>query len=181
MKIAPQIVFRGLQRSDAVEAAARAKVNKLEQFCGDIMSCRVEIDELEKHKRQGQPFGVRIHVKLPKHELTVDRVENEDVYVALRDAFDDMKRQIEDAVRRIRGQEKLHPGTLHGEVVRLVPEERHGFIRTPDGDEYYFGADNVVGVPFEHVQAGAQVQFIPELAGQGKQAKRVSLGKHEFD
>ena len=50
--------------------------------------------------------------------------------------------------------------------------------RTPDGDEYYFGADNVTGVPFEHLQVGTQVQFIPEVAALGRQAKRVSVGKH---
>jgi hypothetical protein len=36
----------------------------------------------------------------------------------------------------------------------------------------------VSGVPFEHLQPGTQVQFIPEVAAQGRQAKRVSIGKH---
>jgi hypothetical protein len=31
-------------------------------------------------------------------------VQDEDVYVALRDAFDDMTRQLEDSVRRVRGR-----------------------------------------------------------------------------
>jgi ribosome-associated translation inhibitor RaiA len=31
----------------------------------------------------------------------VNRVEHEDVYVALRDAFDDMRRQVEDTMRRM--------------------------------------------------------------------------------
>jgi len=52
-----------------------------------------------------RPCTVRIDVTLPNHELSVDRVHDVDVYIALRrGAFDDMKRQAEDAVRRTRGQ-----------------------------------------------------------------------------
>jgi hypothetical protein len=41
---------------------------------------------------------------MPGQELTISRVHDENVYVALRDAFDGMKRQVEDAVRRARRQ-----------------------------------------------------------------------------
>ena len=178
MKQPLQIRFLGIEPSDAVESAARTKADKLDTFCPDIMSCRVSIEQTHKHRHQGRPFAVRVNVTLPDHELSVDRVHDEDVYVALRDAFDDMKRKLEDAVRRTRGQEKLHPTLLHGEVVRFGDEGQCGFIRTPEGDEYYFGADNVSGMPFEHLQIGTEVRFIPEVAEQGRQAKRVSVGKH---
>ena len=166
--------------SDAVEANAREHIEKLEEFAPDIMTCRVSIDLEQKHKHQGRPYGVRIDLTLPGHELVVNRVQHEDVYVALRDAFDSMKRQLEDVVRKRRGQEKQHAVPLHGEVIRLDDEGGFGFIRTPDGDEYYFGRDNVAGATFDQVQAGSVVQFIPELAGEGLQAKRVSLGKHRM-
>jgi len=178
MKQPVEIRFLGMEPSEAVASTARAKAYKLDRFCPDLMSCRVSIELLHKHQHQGRPYAVRIDVTLPEHELSVDRVNDEDVYIALREAFDDMKRQVEDAVRRTRGQEKLHPTPLHGEVVRFDEAGRCGFIRTPDGNEYYFAPDNVAGVPFEHLQVGMQVQFIPELAAQGRQAKRVSVGKH---
>ncbi len=108
MRLPLQISFQGMDRSDAVEAAVREKARHLERFSGGIMSCRVAVDLLQKHHRQGRPFGVRIDLTLPGRELVVNRVENEDVYVALRDAFDDMKRQLEDAVRQRRGLEKHH-------------------------------------------------------------------------
>ena len=63
-------------------------------------------------------------------------------------------------------------------MVRFADEGRCGFISTPNGDEYWFDPDNVAGVPFEHLELGAQVQFVPDVAGQGRQAKRVSIGKH---
>ena len=94
MKLPLQVAFLGMEPSAAVEAAAREKAARLDHFSPDIMSCRVEIDLSHKHKHQGRPYAVRIHLTLPRHELTVDRVENEDVYVALRDAFDNMRRQV---------------------------------------------------------------------------------------
>lgn len=176
-----EIRFLDMEASETIENVARAKAAKLEQFHQGLMSCRVSIQRLHRHKRQGQPYAVRIDVTWPGHELCVDRVQHEDIQIALREAFDDMKRRLEDAVRRDRRQEKVHPLPLHGEVVRVNAEDRCGFIRTPDGDEYWFGPENLADdLPFEHVEPGAKVQFLPEVAAQGRQAKRVSFGKHSF-
>ncbi|MGE5867032.1 MAG: HPF/RaiA family ribosome-associated protein, partial [Rhizobacter sp.] len=164
--------------SPAVEALAREKALKLDRYCPDIISCRMVIEHLNKHQHHGRQFAVRIHVTVPDHELAVDRVVSEDVYVALRDAYQDMRRQLEDTTQRRRGFEKLHPTPLRGEVVRFDGDGQAGFIRTGDGDEYYFDGSNVVGQPFEHLSIGATVQFIPEVGQQGRQAKRVSTGKH---
>jgi ribosomal subunit interface protein len=179
MKQPLQITFHGMQPSDAVEDAVRRKCEHLERFATDIMSCRVVVDLQEQRQRQGRPFGVRIELTLPGRDLVVNRVRNEDVYVALRDAFDDMKRQLEDTVRQRRGDEKEHARELHGEVARLNDEEGFGFIRTPDGEEYYFGRDNLASGRFEQLKPGVPVQFIAERAAEGPQAKRVSLGKHQ--
>jgi ribosomal subunit interface protein len=180
MKMPLQIVFHGLEPSAAIEAAAREKAGKLDQFSADIMSCRVTIELEHKHHHQGRPFAVKIDLTVPGHELRVDRVAHEDVYVALRDAFDHMKRRLEDVVQRTRGQQKHHAEPLHGTVARLDVNERFGFIRTPDGDEYWFGPDNLESARFETLQVGVAVQFLPEVAAEGRQAKRVSLGKHHF-
>ena len=180
MKLPLRITFHGMERSDAVEASAQQRAAHLERFCSEILACRVVVDLLQKHSHQGRPFGVRIDLTLPGRELVVNRVENADVYVALRDAFDDMKRQLEEAVRLRRGKEKLHPRELRGEVVRLNGEDGFGFVRTPDGEEYYFNRFNLAGARFEQVEVGCEVQFIADLAAEGPQAKRVSLGKHRL-
>lgn len=108
MKQPLQIRFLGMEPSEAVASSARKRADKLDRFCPDIMSCRVSIELVDKHQHQGRSFAVRVGVTLPDHELSVDRVHDEDAYVALREAFDDMKRQIEDSVRRTRGQTKQH-------------------------------------------------------------------------
>jgi len=178
MKQPLHIQFHGMEASDAVESKAREFADKLDAMAPDLMACRVNIDLEQKHKQQGRPYGVRIDLTMPGHELVVNKVQDEDVYVALRDAFDNMRRQLEGVVRKRHGQEKPHALSLHGEVVRLDDVSGTGFIRTPDGDEYYFSRDNLADTPFEHVQTGSTVQFIPEVGSQGRQAKRVSLGKH---
>lgn len=104
MKQPLQIRFVGVDPSEAVETAARAKAEKLDLFRPDIMSCRVTIELVARRQQQGRPFAVRIEVTVPDRVLMVDRVQDEDVYVALRDAFDDMTRQLEDSVRRVRGR-----------------------------------------------------------------------------
>lgn len=178
MKQPLDIRFLGLEPSPAVEAAARDKAARLDRFFPALMACRVTIELEHRHKHQGKPYAVRIDVTLPGHELGIDRVQDEDVYVALRDAFDAMRRRIEDTARSMRGQEKLHPTPLHVEVVRFDDADRCGFIRTADGNEYWFGPENMAGAPFEHLGIGTEVQFIPEVAAEGRQAKRVSPGKH---
>lgn len=180
MKQPLRITFHGMEASPAVEEAARIRAALLDRFTSDIMSCRVVVDLLQKHRHQGRPFGVRIDLTLPGHELVADRVEDEDILVALREAFDNMKRQLEDRARLRRGDKKHHPLELHGEVVRLNASEGFGFIRTPDGDEYYFAGDNLASGRMDQLEEGTAVQFITDQAAQRLQAKRVSLGKHRM-
>lgn len=178
MKQALQIRFLGMEPSDAVETAVREKAAKLDEFRPDLMACRVTVELIDRHRHQGRHFAVRIDATLPGHEVVVDRVQDEDVYVALRDAFDDARRQIQDSSRRDQRHVKEHAVTMHGEVVRFDADGRFGFIRSADGDDYWFGPENAADVPFEHLQIGTKVQFVPEVAAEGRQAKRVSTGKH---
>ncbi len=102
VRLEPEIVFSHLLPSEALEAAIRRKVAHLTQFCQDLHACRVVVEPVQRHARQGRPFEVRVEVRLNRQELVANRSRHEDVYVALRDAFDDMRRQLEDAVRRRR-------------------------------------------------------------------------------
>lgn len=110
MKEAPDIRFVGMEPSGALASAAREKAAKLELLCADISSCHVVIEMPHKHRQQGRPFAVRLELTLPGHTLSVSRVEREDAYVALRDAFDSMKRQLEDWTERI--HEPGRPGEI---------------------------------------------------------------------
>ena len=102
MKFPVYIQFHGMTPSDALAASAREQALKLGAFSSSIMACRVGIDLLQKHSHQGRPIGVRIDLTIPGYELVVSRVEHVDGYVALREAFDTMKRQLDDVVSKRR-------------------------------------------------------------------------------
>ncbi len=173
MKVVLQVTFRDMPRSDAVEAEIRRRAEKLEEFCDRIMSCRVTVETPAAHKHQGKLFSVHVDVKVPGEEIaSTRRHEHEDVYVAIRDAFDAVRRRLEDYVRRSRGDTKRHEPLLHGRIVRLF-DDGHGFIEDGEGNEYYFDDASVAG-PGDRLVVGTAVEFLGEAAAQGLQAKRVT-------
>ncbi|OFZ71560.1 MAG: 30S ribosomal protein S30 [Betaproteobacteria bacterium RBG_16_64_9] len=178
MKIPLQITIRDIPASDALEARIRKKAAKLEEFHPRITRCRVMVEEARKHHHRGRQFSVRLDVRVPGREIAVTREHDEDVYVALRDAFDDAGRQLEDVAREMRGDIKAHDVPQHGKVTRLITDEGYGFIETEDGRELYFSRDNVMHPTFEELSYGTPVQFIEDWADEGPQAKRVSVGRH---
>jgi len=174
-----QITFRNFPSSEAVEGRIRAKAAKLEEFDPHIMSCHVVVEELDRHHHQGRQFTVRLDIRVPGHEVVVDRDHHEDIYVALRDAFNAAGRKLEEVVRARRREVKAHEVPQHGKVVRLFAAEGYGFIETVDGREFYFSRDNVVEPSFDRLEIGSAVQFVEDTVGAGRQhATRVSAGKH---
>lgn len=178
MKSILQITIRDMPHSDALETQIREKAEKLEKFYPQIISCRVVVDVPHKHKHQGRAFNVRLDITVPGNELVVNHDADEDVYVALRDAFNAAKRKLEDYARRQRRDIKTHAPVFHGKVVRLVEGEDYGFIESLDGRELYFHRDNLADNDFDQLTIGGEVQFIEDVADEGYQAKRVSTGKH---
>ncbi len=114
MPIQPiQVVFRNLDASAAIEAAVRERAEKLDRYYDRIMGIRVAVESPHKHQRRGKLYSVRIDVTVPDGELAVSRSpaadhSHEDIYVAIRDAFDAMRRRLEDYARIRRGQVKRH-------------------------------------------------------------------------
>lgn len=111
MQIPLQITIRDFEHSEALETHIREKAKKLDEFFDHIMSCRVVVEVPHKHHHQGKQFNVRIDLGVAGGEIVVNRDHAEDVYVALRDAFDATKRQLEDYVSKLRGDVKMHEPT----------------------------------------------------------------------
>ena len=121
-----QITIRDVEHSEALEAHIRGKVEKLEEFFKHITSCRVVVEVPHKHHHQGKQFNVRIDIGVPGSEIVVNRDHAEDIYVALRDAFDAAKRQLEDYARKIRGDIKTHEPRRTSEGEAGVQEDESG-------------------------------------------------------
>ena len=107
MQLPLQITFRHMASSAAVEDNIREQVGYLEQHFDRITGCRVVIDSPPAHRNKGGPFSVHIDLTVPGREFFVnsardDHTQHMDVYVAIRDAFDALKRQLEGHVGRRR-------------------------------------------------------------------------------
>lgn len=184
MKLPLQVTFRRMEHSDTLEQAIREHVEELEQFYSDIMSCRVMVEPHSQHHRQGNIYHVRIDLTLPGKELVVSREADqnhahEDVYVAVRDAFNAMRRQLEDVARKQRGKVKAHEAVPHGRISQLVPDQGYGWITSADGREFYFHQNSLLNIDFEDLELGSEVRFAEEMGEEGLQASSVSIvGKH---
>ena len=119
MQQALQINFRNLEHSDAIEAAVRKHADKLVQLNSDITSCRVTIESPHKHHYKGKLYHVVVDVKVPGKELVVSRMPDdekahEDVYVAIRDAFDAANRRIQQFTAKRRARSKGRGASYNG-------------------------------------------------------------------
>jgi len=108
MQVPLQVTFRQIQQSAPLEAAIRESAARLDVVGADITSCRVVVEERARHRSNGREFNVRVDLRVPGRELVVNRAHHEDAYVAVRDAFDDARRQLEEALRIQRGDVKSH-------------------------------------------------------------------------
>lgn len=100
MQFPLQITLRGMAHSEALASEIRDRAAKLEQFHPDIISCRVVVEVAARHRQQGREFRVHVDARLPGREVATDHSHDEDVFVALRQAFDAAHRQLEDHARR---------------------------------------------------------------------------------
>jgi cold shock CspA family protein len=199
-----QVTFRGLSHSDALESEVRERVAWLEQFYNRIVRCRVRIELPHRHRHDGRHFRVRIELTIPggapivvSHEPSLHprlkdveegahhkETEIETVHryasVAVREAFDAARRQLEDFAREQRGAVKTHEIPAHGEVVELAKDEGYGFIQAGE-DRFYFHRDSVLDDAFDELSIGTGVAFVEEKGKKGPQASTVRvLGKHHY-
>ena len=175
MRLTPQVTLKDIPHSDAVEAKIREKVTKLERFHSRIMGCRVAVESPQRRQHQGKLYTVRIDITVPGEELVINRVENEDLYVAIRDAFDAANRKLEEQARRQRGDVKAHVEPPRGRVAKIYPDKDHGFIETNDGREIYFHRNSLIDLDFDRLKEGAEVVFLEEQGEKGPQAFRVAV------
>lgn len=175
----PTITIRDLPNSPSLEDHIRKKADKLNQFYQRINSCRIVITMPQKHKHNGKLFCVRIDLTVPGKEIVVNRKKDEDIYVAVRDAFHAVERQLETYARKQRGDVKTHENSTKGVIARMFHEEGYGFIRGNDGNEYYFSDASIV-VPnnFLQLKVDDAVEFIGLPGNDGLQASRVIREKH---
>jgi ribosomal subunit interface protein len=99
----PQITYRGMPHSPAMDARISELAAKLDEFHPRITRCHVVVVEADHHKSKGNLFEVHIDLHIPGSDIVATQKANENAYAAITEAFEVVSRQIEDTVRRQRG------------------------------------------------------------------------------
>jgi ribosome-associated translation inhibitor RaiA len=115
MTFAPEIVFDNMEPSEAIAAKVREKAQKLAKIHPRLTNLRFVIDAPHRHHHKGKIYNVKIAIGLPGHpEILVSSHDqnpaHEDVYVALRDAFEAARRRLVDTVERRQSEDRAHRG-----------------------------------------------------------------------
>lgn len=116
MTLAPipiDIVFDGMDASDALRARIERRARQLARFARDVADCHVTVRACERHHRRGNRYNVHARVTLHGHTIEAGQtptpdLSHDDPYVAVTHTFDSLRRRIEDHVRRRRGDVKAH-------------------------------------------------------------------------
>jgi ribosomal subunit interface protein len=172
MAIPLEITMLDIEKTPLIEERIQKKVDKMSQYFDRIESCKVVVEEPQKHKHQGKLYNVRIEVIVPGKQLVANKHPNEDLYVAMRDSFLAMYRQLEGFSHKIRGDTKNHSDVMRGSIDRLFSD--YGFIKTPEGIEYYFHESNVQSPSFDELKVGSLVSFLEVESGDTLQAGHIS-------
>ena len=182
MQVPLEISFHNMPSSQSAENVIRQKVSKLEKIHDHIISCRVVVDKPQEHRDSGNPYQVRIDIKVPPgHDIIVDRNIGDDTMhldldAVIRDAFDRAERQLKRLLEKQRQDVKVHPEQQTVALVdKIFKEKGYGFLRSVDGREIYFHKNSVLNDDFDRLEVGTGVNFFEEMGEKGAQASSVQI------
>ncbi|MEA3249549.1 MAG: ribosome-associated translation inhibitor RaiA [Patescibacteria group bacterium] len=92
------IKTKDIELTDAIFVAVEEKMSKLDAMLerfGESVTVEVEVGKTTQHHAKGPFFRAEVHVRLPNKPVYA-HAENEDMYMAVREARDKAKRQILD-------------------------------------------------------------------------------------
>jgi ribosomal subunit interface protein len=94
-----QVVFHNIDQTDAISEAVQKRISKLERYCDTIITGRVVLDAPHNNHHKGKVYSVGLEIHTPVKEVLVnqdqhDNHAHEDLYVAIRDAFNAAERQL---------------------------------------------------------------------------------------
>ncbi|KZL51832.1 MULTISPECIES: HPF/RaiA family ribosome-associated protein [Cyanophyceae] len=185
MKVPPEITYRNVEKTNAIDNLVHEKIAKLENVCDHISSCHISIEKIHDRPRSGSPYRVRIDMTVPPgHELVAERNPAESnqydpLDAVIRDAFNAARQQLvklnerQHESERAQNQEQAEETTAL--VTKLFKDRGYGFLRTLEGREIYFHRNSVLHHDFERLEIGTAVHFALEMGEEGPQASTVKI------
>ena len=94
------MTFRHMDHSGALEDRARKLGSRLQRFSERILRCHMTLEGPDHLRDIGASYVVKIDLTVPGAQihadsLHVDGAGHKDIYLALRDAFNNAKRQLQ--------------------------------------------------------------------------------------
>lgn len=139
-----QVVFHNIDQSAALTENVNKRIEKLRRFSNDIIGGRVVLDSPHNNHHKGKVFSVTVEIHTSGKEVIVrqgqhDKPAHEDIYVAVRDAFNVAERQL-------KATDKKHrKSTLDAENFEVLPEptqeEAEQLLADEDDEDTLFLAD----------------------------------------
>ena len=173
-----EIAWHNVERSEQLDTRIRQRVDKFHRYFKHINSVHVTVDVPHRSQHHAKAFHIRIETRVPGQELVVshdpgDQGQHFDPYIAVRDAFDAMDRQLEQFSQKIRGDVKTLSSQPQGRVIRKF--DNYGFVEMLDGQEVWFNETSIVNGTFAEIEVGDSVEVtVAEAVGaMGPQASMV--------
>jgi ribosome-associated translation inhibitor RaiA len=107
------VTFRHCEKSTTLVGDITDRAEKLQKYFDRIIGCHVMVEAPHQRHAKGNSYQVRIDLKVPgkelvaRNEIDINR-SSEDPYFAVHEAFEVMKRELQDYVRALRGEVKRH-------------------------------------------------------------------------
>ena len=108
-----EVHFHGIEKSDAVEAKVREKVEKLHRHFERMTHCRVVLEAPHRNPAKPKVYQVKIEVGIPgRKDLVITHERegahaNDDLGLAVRDAFEAAVRRIDDVSTKISSRARV--------------------------------------------------------------------------
>lgn len=102
-----QIVYHNIDQTEAINDAVLKRIAKLKRFSDRIITGRVVLDSPHNNHHKGKVYRVGLEIHTPIKEVRVNQEQHdnhahEDLYVAIRDAFDAAERQLKSVDKKHR-------------------------------------------------------------------------------
>jgi len=182
MRIPLEISYRGVEKTEPIEALLHEKCAKLERYCDHINSCRISIEKPQEHQTSGNPYRVRLDITIPPgKEIAVIKGNgkgdmHKELHAVIRDAFDAARRQVQKINDKQNREVKLHTDNIAQAIVnKIFPDDGYGFLKTLDGRNVYFHQHSVLHDDFSRLAIGTSVRFVEEIGEKGPQATSVQI------
>ena len=112
-----QIVFHNIEQSTSISDAVNKRISKLQRFCDRILAGRVVLDSPHNNHQKGKVYSVGLEIHTPSKEVLVNQEQHdnhahEDLYVAIRDAFNAAERQLKAIHKKHRNERSHHSSEL---------------------------------------------------------------------